>query len=48
VLALRGPTEPDVDLQIVANGEDFELLEDPDLDLVEVVDKLEAWDGDQG
>ena len=48
VLALRGPTEPDIDLQIVANGEDFELLEDPDLDLIEVVDKLEGWDGDQG
>jgi len=48
VLALRGPAEPDVDLQIFANGEDFELLEDPDLDLIEVVDKLEAWDGDQG
>ncbi len=48
VLALRGPAEPDIDLQIVANGEDFELLEDPDLDLIEVVDKLEAWDGDQG
>ena len=48
VLALRGPTDPDVDLQIVANSEDYELLEDPDLDLIEVVDVLEAWDGDQG
>jgi anti-sigma factor RsiW len=48
VLALRGPAEPDIDLQIVANAEDLELLEDPDLDLIEVVDKLEAWDGDQG
>jgi anti-sigma factor RsiW len=48
VLALRSPVEPDVDLQIVANGEDFELLEDPDLELIEVVDVLEEWDGDQG
>ncbi|MEX2206180.1 MAG: zf-HC2 domain-containing protein [Myxococcota bacterium] len=48
VLALRVPSEPDVDLQIVANGEDLELLEDPDLELIEVVDVLEEWDGDQG
>jgi len=48
VLALRGPTEPDVDLQIVANSEDYELLEDPDLDLIEVVDVLEELDGDKG
>ncbi len=48
VLALRSPSDPDIDLQIVANGEDYELLEDPDLDLIEVVDVLEAWDGDQG
>jgi anti-sigma factor RsiW len=48
VLALRAPVEPDVDPQIVANGEDYELLED--LDVVEVVDVLEKWDreGDQG
>ena len=48
VLALRGPTESEVELQIASNLEDYELLEDPDLDLIEVVDKLEAWDGDQG
>lgn len=48
VFGLRGPTDPDVDLQIVANEDDIELLEDPDLDLIEVVDKLEAWDGEQG
>jgi anti-sigma factor RsiW len=48
VLTLRGPAEPDIDLQIVSNSEDYELLEDPDLDLIEVVDVLEEWDGDQG
>ena len=48
VLALRGPAEPDVDLQIVANSEeDYELLEDPDLDVIEVVDGLENLDADQ-
>ena len=49
VLALRaGPmAEPEADLQIVANAEDYELLEDPDLDVIAVVDLLEGWDGDQ-
>jgi anti-sigma factor RsiW len=48
VFALRGPDDSDGDLQIVAIGEDYELLEDPDLELIEAVDALEAWDGDQG
>jgi anti-sigma factor RsiW len=48
VLALRDRTAPDADLPIAANAEDYELLEDPDLDLIEVVDVLEEWDGDQG
>lgn len=48
VLALRDPTAPDADSQIAASAEDYELLEDPDLDLIEVVDVLEGWDGDQG
>jgi anti-sigma factor RsiW len=51
VIALRvGPrprSEPEPDLQIVANSEDYELLEDPDLDVIAVVDLLESWDGDQ-
>lgn len=50
VLALRaGPTgpEPEADLQIVANPEDYQLLEDPDLDVIAVVDLLEGWNGDQ-
>jgi len=41
VLALRPPAEPDIDLPIVTNAEDYELLEDPDLDVIEVVDVLE-------
>jgi anti-sigma factor RsiW len=48
ILALRDRTARDVDQQITANAEDYELLEDPDLDLIEVVDLLESWDGDQG
>ncbi len=48
VLALRNRAEPDVDPQIVANAEDFEMLEDPDLELIEVADMLEVGDGDQG
>jgi anti-sigma factor RsiW len=49
VLAVRAPSEPDVDLQIVANSdEDYEILEDPDLDVIEVSDVLEQLDGDQG
>jgi len=49
VIALRtGPSsEPDADMQIVANAEDYELLEDPDLDVIAVVDVLEGWNGDQ-
>ena len=48
VLALRGRTDPDPDWRIAASAEDFELLEDPDLELIENVDVLEEWDGDQG
>ena len=50
VLALRGRTDPeaDADWPIVANAEDYELLEDPDLRLIEVLETLEAEPGDQG
>ena len=49
VIALRsGPSsEPEPDLQTVASSDDYELLEDPDLDVIAVVDLLESWDGDQ-
>jgi anti-sigma factor RsiW len=47
VLALR-PIRTEVadetDWQIVSSRRDLALLEDPDLDLVEVVDLLEDWD----
>jgi anti-sigma factor RsiW len=48
LFALRVPVEPDVDAQLAASEEDYQLLED--LDVVEVVDVLEKWDreGDQG
>jgi anti-sigma factor RsiW len=48
IFSLRGRTDPDADWQIEATSEDYELLEDPDLELIEIVDVLEEWDGDQG
>ena len=37
-----------VDLQIVANPEDLEMLEDPDLEMFAVMHELERRDGDSG
>ncbi len=50
VLMLRNrlPAEVEADLPIVASARDFELLEDPDLELIEVVDLLLEMEGDQG
>lgn len=48
ILALRGRVDGEGDWPIVANAQDLELLEDPDLELIEIVDLLEVLDGDQG
>ncbi len=48
VLALRGRTPPETDLPIVSSTRDLELLEDPDLELIEMVDVLLELEGDQG
>jgi anti-sigma factor RsiW len=44
----RAPSTPtakaDPDVRIVTNAEDFELLQDPDMDAIADVDVLEAWD----
>lgn len=37
-----------VDLQIVANPDDLEMLEDPDLELFAIMDELEQRNGDSG
>ncbi|MFI5314660.1 MAG: anti-sigma factor family protein [Myxococcota bacterium] len=42
-----GPTasaKPDVDVHIVSSANDFELLQDPDMDAISEVDVLEDWD----
>jgi anti-sigma factor RsiW len=49
VLALRGvrtEVADETDWQIVSSRRDLALLEDPDLELVEVVDLLEEWERD--
>jgi anti-sigma factor RsiW len=51
VLVLRGqPETPDLEWQIAADPEAFELLQDPDLDIAEVADLLQKMDpnGDRG
>ncbi|HTO70024.1 MAG TPA: zf-HC2 domain-containing protein [Myxococcota bacterium] len=35
---------PEADAPIVANGDDYELVQDPDMDAISVVDVLENWD----
>ncbi|HXX48873.1 MAG TPA: zf-HC2 domain-containing protein [Myxococcota bacterium] len=35
---------PEADAPIVANSEDFELVQDPDMDAISMVDILEDWD----
>jgi anti-sigma factor RsiW len=49
LLAQRAPlrTERDGDWSIVADAERYELLQDQDLELLEVLEVLEAWDGSQ-
>lgn len=48
VLALRSRTPPETDLPIVSSARDLDLLEDPDLELIEMVDVLLDLEGDQG
>ncbi|HXZ86589.1 MAG TPA: zf-HC2 domain-containing protein [Myxococcota bacterium] len=35
---------PEADRPIVADSEDFELVQDPDMDAISMVDVLESWD----
>jgi anti-sigma factor RsiW len=50
VLVLRGAPEngTDIDWQIAADPEAFELLQDPDLDIAQVADLLEKLDAEPG
>ncbi len=48
MLALRPPgPELDPDFALVADAEQFELLADADIELLEVMEILEAWDGQE-
>ncbi len=47
-LALRAPSpETDPDWAIVADGEKYELLEDTDIELLDAMEFLEVWEGEE-
>ena len=47
LLFMRTPADPDPDWSIVVDAESYELLEEGDLDLLEVLEILEEWDGSE-
>ena len=47
LLLMRAPADPDPDWVIVADAESYELLQEEDLELLDVLEILEAWDGSE-
>ncbi len=47
LLLMRAPADPDPDWVIVADSESYELLQEGDLELLDVLEILEAWDGSE-
>ncbi len=47
LLLMRAAADPDPDWVIVADAESYELLQEGDLELLDVLEILEAWDGSE-
>ncbi len=46
-LLVRVPADPDPDWPIVVDAESYELFQEGDLELLDVLEILEAWDGSE-
>lgn len=46
-LLVRAPADPDPDWPIVVDAESYELFQQGDLELLDVLEILEAWDGSE-
>ncbi len=46
-LLVRAPADPDPDWPIVVDAENYELFQEGDLELLDVLEILEAWDGSE-
>ncbi len=46
-LLVRAPSDPDPDWPIIVDAESYELFQEGDLELLDVLEILEAWDGSE-
>ena len=46
-LLVRAPGDPDPDWPIIVDAESYELFQEGDLELLDVLEILEAWDGSE-
>ncbi len=46
-LLVRTPTDPDPDWPIVVDAENYELFQEGDLELLDLLEILEVWDGSE-